>query len=132
MYASHRELNRSKADTLLDAQRHANIDQLAEVYPKLDKEVIRGVVQETNGDQEKYHVTLAELSGNDMTAETRRNTYRWVVGQAVEANFQGLWHPATIQSIEPSGDFNVRWTEDGSHTLVTPNQIRAASIAVYQ
>eukprot|EP01059_Diplonema_ambulator_P005141 TRINITY_DN14872_c1_g1_i1.p1 TRINITY_DN14872_c1_g1~~TRINITY_DN14872_c1_g1_i1.p1 ORF type:complete len:256 (+),score=19.17 TRINITY_DN14872_c1_g1_i1:43-810(+) len=126
-------LQRANTARLLNEQRYATIEQLAEVYPNLDREVIRGVVHDCGGDQERCHTVLSELSGNQgtpsrlgrsMSGSPNRHGVAWECGAAVDARFQGQWYTAVVEGIENNGDYRVKWTSDGSSTLVTPDDIR--------
>eukprot|EP01064_Diplonema_japonicum_P018339 TRINITY_DN27036_c0_g1_i1.p1 TRINITY_DN27036_c0_g1~~TRINITY_DN27036_c0_g1_i1.p1 ORF type:complete len:281 (+),score=52.25 TRINITY_DN27036_c0_g1_i1:46-843(+) len=137
MYETPREnMNRQNTARLLNQQKYASVDQLQEVYPTLDREVIRGVINDCNGDQERCHAELSELSGNQgspspphglgrsMSGSPNRQGSFWEVGAAVDANYQGQWYSAVVEGVENNGDYRVKWTSDGTCTLVTPEDLR--------
>jgi len=61
------------------------------------------------------------------SASKLKSTKELVIGQRVEVEYEGTWHGATMQRVNPDGSFRVLYHEDNSYEDVERHFIRALS-----
>eukprot|EP01060_Flectonema_neradi_P027509 TRINITY_DN3710_c3_g1_i1.p1 TRINITY_DN3710_c3_g1~~TRINITY_DN3710_c3_g1_i1.p1 ORF type:complete len:389 (+),score=56.39 TRINITY_DN3710_c3_g1_i1:665-1831(+) len=65
---TNQQLARKNTETMMSEQRNAGVDQLASVYPNIDREVISALMVQYSGNEERLHTTLLEMQTQNAAA----------------------------------------------------------------